>query len=120
EASARVKGPIAVDGDADKPYAKRKDDHGALVLPAKTLTAELIDKAGDSIVPIALLWFHNLTPMVDDKLVPAKSMNRVSFTHDDKEVTVSLCYLGVQKVKEKTSLVLLGTDKKPLLSIPLD
>jgi hypothetical protein len=120
EASAKVKGPIAVDGDADKPYAKRKDDHGAMVLPAKKLTSELIDKAGGDVVPIALLWFHNLAPMVDDKLVPAKSMNQVSFTHNDKEVTVSLCYLGVRKGKEKTSLVVLGTDKKPLLSIPLD
>ncbi len=119
EASSKVKGPVAVDADADKPFAKRKDEHGAMVVPARKLTAEMIEKAGAEIVPIGLLYFHQLAPLVDEKPVPAKQMKSVSFTHGEKEVTLSLCYLGVQKVKGTTSLVILGNDKKPLVSAPL-
>src|SRR5262249_13339328 len=67
EASAKVKGPLTVDVDADKPYAKRKDDHGALVLPATKLTAELITKAGKDIVPIGLLYVRELSLIREDK-----------------------------------------------------
>src|SRR5437588_7724714 len=85
EGSAKVKGPIAVEVDADKPYAKRKDDHGALVLPAKKLTSEMIDKAGADIVPVGLLWVRNLSLLVEDKLLPVEKMPEVTFTHNDKE-----------------------------------
>jgi hypothetical protein len=119
EASAKIKGPLTVEVDADKPFAKRKDEHGAMVLPAKKLTAEMIDKAGADIVPIGLLYVRQLSLMAEDKLLPVEKMHEVSFKHNENEVTVHLCYLGVQKAKDKTNLVILGKEKKPLVSIPL-
>jgi hypothetical protein len=119
EASGKIKGPISVEVDTDRPYAKRKDEHGAMVVPATKLTAELIDKAGADIVPIGLLFIRQLSLMADDRLLPVEKMHEVSFKHNENDVTVHLCYLGVLKAKDKTNLVILGKDKKPLVSMPL-
>ena len=51
-AAAKVKAPLKMEVDLEKPYAKRKDEYGVLLLPAQRLSAETISKAGKDIVPV--------------------------------------------------------------------
>ena len=120
EAGAKLKGPLTVEADADKPYAKRKDDHGAMLVPAKALTTDTIEKASKDIAPVGLLFMRNLSIVADDKLLPAASFKSVSFTHNDQEVTVMMAYVGVKKEKDQPALVVLGNDRKPLVTLPLE
>jgi hypothetical protein len=119
EASAKVKSPVKVELDAEKPYAVHHNDHGALVIPVKSLTAETIEKAGEQFVPVGQLWFRDLTLVTDKKPIPKASFQTVTVTHDDKEITLVRCYLGVRKVKNSLSLVILSKDMKPLKVVTL-
>ncbi|MBI1916161.1 MAG: hypothetical protein HYS12_15720 [Planctomycetes bacterium] len=122
EAAKKVKAPVAIDVDADKPYGKHKDEYGAMVLPDKNLSAERLAKAGkDEIVPIGQFWMRSLAPAVDGKVVPSKNLQMLTVTHNDKEYSLVLCYLGVRKgPKDALELVVLSKDKTPLLKAPLE
>src|SRR5688572_6159792 len=67
ESGAKTKPPVAVEVDTDKAFAKRREEHGAMVIPAKKLTAATIDKAGDDFTPVGQLWMRNLTLVSDGK-----------------------------------------------------
>src|SRR5262249_50882331 len=71
-AAKKVKLPLDVQPDTDKPYANRKDEYGAMFLPDKRLTAERLEKAGKDLVPVALLWTHRLGPVSGGKVVSSK------------------------------------------------
>jgi hypothetical protein len=120
EAAEKVKPPFKIELDTDKPYAKRKDDKGALLLPAKDLSADVIAKAGNEIVPIGQVWMRHIVPVVGDKLVSSKQLNVLTIKPKDEDITVVMCWAGVRKEKDKLSLVLIGKDSKPLLTLPLE
>jgi len=122
EAAKKVKAPVATEVDPDKPYGKHKDEYGAMVLPDKNLSAERLAKAGkDEIVPIGQFWMRSLAPVVDDKVIPSKDLQMLKVTHNDKEYSLVLCYLGVRKrAKDALELVVLSKDKTPLLKAPLE
>ncbi len=46
-------------------------NYGAVVFPAKALTKESLNRAGENVVPIGQLWMMRLVPVADGKALPA-------------------------------------------------
>src|SRR5262249_49138152 len=97
QAVSKVKPPLKVEVDADKPFGKRKSEHAALVLPARKLSVETIEKATAEVVPVGQVWLRNLGPVVADKVVPSKRLQIVRVTYKERELILSLCQLGVKR-----------------------
>src|SRR5262249_52451450 len=120
-AAKKVKLPLDVQPDTDKPYAKRKDEYGAMFLPDKRLTAELLEKAGKDLVPVALLWTHRLGPVSGGKVVSSKKLQDLPVTVKDEAVNLTVCCVGVRKgAKDALEMVLLSRDQTPVLVLPLE
>jgi len=121
-AAKKVKAPITTAADPDKPYGKHKDEYGAMVIPDKKLSAERLAKAGkDEIIPVGQFWTRGLGPVVEGKVLSSKNLQMLMVTHNDKEYTLVLCYLGVRKgPKDSLELVVLSKDKTPLMKAPLE
>ncbi len=120
EAAAKVKTPVKVEVDADKPFGKRKGERGALILPAKGISADTVSRVGEAVVPIGQLWLRDLGPVSDDKVVSTKKMIVVPVKHEDRELNLILCVLGVRKSKERPVLEILGKDGAVLAAAPLE
>lgn len=119
-AAAKIKPPIDVAGDTDKPYAKRKDEYGAMFLPDKKLSAERLAGAGKDIVPVGILWTHQLAPLAGGKVVSSKKLQGLSVTLKEENVTLTVCFLGArQGPKGGLELVVLSKDRTPLAVLPL-
>src|SRR5436305_4196851 len=122
EAARKVKLPLRGPVDTEKPYAKRKDDYVALVLPARGLSAEALGRlAKDDVLPAGQLWLHSLAPVVDGKVLPTRQLQTVTITCNDQEHTVAVCCLGVRRGgKDSLELALYSKDATPLLRVPLE
>src|SRR5688572_2688809 len=66
-AGEKSKAPLKVEADAARPYAKRKDDYGVLVLAAKGLDAKGIAGAKGDVAAVGQLWLKGLSPLVDER-----------------------------------------------------
>ena len=120
-AAAKLKPPLGVAADTDKPYAKRKDEYGAMFLPDKKLAAERLARAGKDIVPVGVLWAHQLAPVVGGKVVSTKKLQCLSVTIKEENITLTVCYLGARKTtKGGLELVVLSKDSAPLAALPLE
>jgi hypothetical protein len=120
EASAKVKAPLPLKVDPNKPYGKRRNEYGALVIPAQGLEAKTIEEAGDQPVAVGQIYFRGLAPVVENKVLPSKRLIPITVSHDGNEIKLGLCYVAVQKVEGKPTLLLFGEEKKPLLTAPLE
>jgi hypothetical protein len=118
-AGAKAKTPLKVEVDADRPYAKRKDEHGALILPAKELTVEALARAGADGVPVGHLWLKHLAPVAGDRVLSSKQLLIVPVTHEGKEHYLGLCCLAVREGKDGLDLLIHGKEKAPLVVAPL-
>src|SRR5262245_44272357 len=119
-AAKNVKLPLKSDVDSEKAFAMRKDDYGALVMPEKNLTADVLSKAGKDLVPVGQLWMKHLAPVVDGKVLPADKLVTVTVTAEGQEHKVFLCQIAVRKTEKMPELVLLGKDDKPLTVVKLE
>jgi hypothetical protein len=120
-AAGKLKPPVAIAADTDKPYAKRKDEYGAMFLPDKKLSAERLARAGKEIVPVAVLWTHQLAPVAGGKVIPSEKLQGLSVTIKEEKITLTVCYLGVRKgPKGGLELVVLSKDTTPLVTLPLE
>lgn len=112
--------PLQVQPDADKPYGLKAGDEGALVIPAKSLTEEALQKAGKEVIPLAQLWVRNLTLVIKEQLVPNDKLSVVKVTLNEQEHSLPLFLLGVRKKEDGSwEMVIFAKDKEPLLAVPL-
>ena len=119
-AAKKITPPLAIAPDTDKPFAKRKDEYGALFLPDKRLTAERLRGAGKELVPVAILWTHQLVPVAGDKRLPVEKLQKFSVKVKEEERMLFVCFLAARKgPKGEPELVLLSKDRTPLLTLPL-
>ncbi len=115
-----LKTPIPTDPDVKRPAAVREGDYGGLVLPESKLTAEIIAKAGKAVVPVGQLWLVKLAPLVDGQVVAADKLRMVNVKHEDNEVKVPCCALGVRKTDDGgLELLVYGKDTEPVLRTSL-
>lgn len=119
-ASAKLENaPLKFDVDADKPFALRKDELGAMVIPDKLLTADLLTKAANDAVPVAHLWMRKLTVVVKDQPAGNDRLRIVTVRADDQEHDLPLFLLGARKKGNDLELVIFTQGKEPLLQVPL-
>src|SRR5258708_524822 len=69
---------VKLEPDADKPFGLKKDDVGVMVIPAKGLTDEALQKAGKDVTPVGQLWVRNLTMVHKDQPVPNDKLRVVT------------------------------------------
>jgi hypothetical protein len=111
---------VKTDVDAKKPYGVTKGELGAVVIPDKALTAEVLTKAGKDVVPLGQLWMRGLTPVVSGNATAADKLRIVEVKHKDDKHDLPLLLLGARSAKGKLELVVYAKDKEPLLVLPLE
>ena len=112
--------PIPTDVDVKQPVAIRDGEFGGMVLPEAKLTAEVIAKAGEKIVPIGQVWLYKLTPMRDGEAVGSDKLRLAKVSNEGTEVQLPQCTLGVRRASGGgLELVVLGKTTTPLVTVPL-
>ncbi len=111
--------PVKVDADLKYAVGAKEGEYGVLLIPECKLTANRMAKAGDKVVPVAQLWTHRLAPKNGDTVVAKDSLNLVSVTGPDGEVSVPLFILGVRSKADGLELLIYGKDKEPLVTVPM-
>jgi hypothetical protein len=111
--------PLKVEADADKPVGIRHGDIGTMIIPDKRLTAEMIDKAGPEVTPVAYHWFRKIAPARDGKVTANAKLRILTVNANGEDLMLPLCTLGVRKGSAGPELVVLGKDKEPLVTVPL-
>ncbi|MBI3881627.1 MAG: hypothetical protein HY301_16385 [Verrucomicrobia bacterium] len=107
-------GQIKISPDADKAEALKASEAGMLVLPDEKLTAEAIEKAGATIVPVAQLFFKGIAPAKGGHVTPNDKLRIVTISDKDQDHKLPLCLLGARKRDGKLELVVFGNGKEPL------
>jgi hypothetical protein len=120
ENAAKIKdAQLQTDVDPTKAFALRKDEHAGLVIPDKKLSAELIARAGKTVMPVGQLWFKKVTPIVNGSPAADNMLRIVSVTRDGQNHDLPMFFLGVRKTGDAPELVLYAKEKEPLLALPL-
>lgn len=112
---------LQTDVDLEKPCCITKGKLGAMVIPDKKLSAELLDKVGKAVAPVGQLWMRGLTPVSGGTPTPGDKLRKVTVTIQGEDHQLPCCFLGVrQKAGGGLELVVYAKDKDPLLTLPLE
>lgn len=118
--AGKVKDPqVKTDADPGKAFGLKKDQHGALVIPDKKLSAELLAKVGKDVVPVGQLWFKKVAPIVNGAPAADAALRIVTVPHDGQDHDLPLFFLGVRRTGAVLELVVYAKEKEPLLVLPL-
>src|ERR1700722_15107653 len=93
---------LRLEPDADKPFGLKHDDFGVLVIPAKSLSQESLDKVGKDVQPVGQLWARNLTLLLKDKPVANEKLRLVKINIEDQDHSLPLFLVGVRKKGDET------------------
>jgi len=113
--------PIPTDADVKRPVGLREGEYAGLVVPeCKLNAASFKNIEPDKVIPVGQLWLHKITLMKNDEPVATEKMQKIPFEYRDTSTEVRLCLLGVRKNPDgKFELLIFGTDKNPLLTVPM-
>ncbi len=111
---------VAVEADRDQPFAIKGGEVAMMIIPDKALTAGKLSAAGEAITPVGQLWTAAAIVAVSGR-APAKDKLRFFTIKDgEEERKVQLYLVGAAKNAQGTlELIVFGTDKEPLLRVPL-
>ncbi len=112
--------PIKMELDLEKPQAVQADRVGALVIPAKDLSAKVLENPTNRVIPLGQLWTLRLTPTLQDKGVPNDQLRLITIKTDQNDYQAALFYLGARTNKQGgMDLVVYAKEKKALLRLPM-
>jgi hypothetical protein len=112
--------PIPTDVDVKRVVAMREGNYGALVMPEAKLSAEVIAKAGDSVLPVGQLWLHRLTLLNEGEPVAGAKLRLFNIQTDSQEGEAAQCTLGIKaNGSGGLELLVFGKDKNPVTKVPL-
>jgi hypothetical protein len=97
--------PLKIDPDLDKLTGLKAHDRGAIVLPTRGLTADVIAKADKEVVPVGYVVLRGITPIVASQQIARDEHRMLSLTVGDKSAEVAVIQLGVAKVAGRPVLV---------------
>jgi hypothetical protein len=107
--------------DPSKPFSVAKDDLGALIMPDRKLTGDMLRKARKDVIPVGQLWLRNLTCVADGKPTPNDRLRLVTVTVKNEDHSLPFFLLGVRKKgDESLELLVYAKDKEPLLVLPVE
>lgn len=103
------------------PCAEQGEGGGAMLIPAKELSAKLFASAkAGTIIPVGQIWLRKWILAVDGKALAKEKQRLVRPVLDEKERPMSLYLLGARKTtKGKWELLIYGTETKPVQILPL-
>jgi peroxiredoxin len=120
-ASGQKDAPIA-EVDVDKPAAVSSETFGkkalALVLPARKLSRDLLEKASAEPRPLGQLWLLDLLPLAGDKEIARDKLRLIQFLPGKPGMPLAFLAVSAQPGKQP-DLLLYGKDKEPMLRLPL-
>ena len=108
-----------VDPDREKGDGLQAGGAAALVLPARGLTAEKLEKAGKDVVPVGQIYFKGLAPAKNGKPTDNDRMHILMIEDGGKAQRIWLCLLGARKNGEKLELVVYGSEKTPIIQVAM-
>jgi len=112
--------PLTMEVAVDKAVGKTIKEYGAVLLPAKSLSAEAISKEAHGIVPVGFLWLKGLVPASEGKPLANEKLREIKVVFEQEEHRVQLLLLGLQKKADAGfELVVLGKGKDAVLTLPL-
>jgi len=112
--------PIPTDADTKRPFGIKADKGGALVVPEAKLSPATFSGAGKETAPVGQFWFAGVVPAKDGQAVGKEQLKFVSVQHENREIALSLCVLGVRKgAGDRLELLVFGKAKEALLVLPL-
>lgn len=111
--------PLSMEVDTEKPCAVRGEGGGAMIIPAKGLSADRLAKAGKEVVPLGQLWLRKWTVVASGKPVSDDRLRIVTVKVEDKDRPMPLFLLGVQPSEKGRDLVLYAANPEPLFALPL-
>jgi len=111
---------VKTDVDSEKPFGVKGGDLGAMVIPDKKLSEDVICKAGKDMIPVGQLWLRKLSTVVDGKATGNDKLRIVTITVNTEDHPLPLFLLGVRKKGDDTlELAVYAKDKEPHLLLPL-
>ena len=117
---ATARHPIPTDPDIKHAVGVARDEFGALVLPETRLSADTLAKVGKEPVAIAQLWCQKILPLRDGQPLNPDDLRLITAGPANAPKTVACFVMAIQKNADgKLQLLMLGKDKKPLLTLPI-
>jgi hypothetical protein len=119
--AAQVEHPqVKTEVDPDRATGLHHDKVGAMVIPDKALSADVLRKAGKEVVPVGQLWMRNLTLIVKGQPAAEDRLRLETVKVEDKEHQLVFCLLGVRRTSDDAlELLVYAKDKEPLVTLPL-
>jgi hypothetical protein len=112
--------PITIDADAAKGVGMTIKEYGTVVLPAKSLTAEALAKAGADVLPVGFMWLKSLVPRAEGGSLKAEKRREVKVVVEKEEYNLQLLELGLRKKGDSAfELVVFTRGKDAVLTLPL-
>ena len=112
--------PLKVEPDAEKPSAVKADKAGAMIIPAKGLSAEKLEAAADSPIPLGQLWSLRLSVAANGKAIESDKVRLVTVTDGEKQHELELYLVGARKgAQGALELVVFGKGNEPVARAPL-
>lgn len=106
---------VRVDADVLNPAAIRADDCGALVVPDRNLTADVLANATSTPVAIGELFLRNVTLTVDGQPVDKAKLRYFTFVMGEQSAEVPVYLLGARKDAEgNLELLVFGKGSEPV------
>ena len=85
------------------------------VIPDERLSADAIAKAEQQFVPLGVLYFVRIAPVVVESPLPGEKQRLVEVADGNDKTTVSVFYLATSNVAGRPVLLVYGKDKAPVL-----
>ena len=112
--------PLKVEPDAEKPSAVKADKAGAMIIPAKGLSAEKLAAAGDLPIALGQLWSLRLSVAANGKAIASDNLRLVTVADGEKQHELELYLVGARKGAEgDLELVVFAKGKDPVGRAPL-
>ena len=107
---------IETDVDPNEACAERGERGGAMVIPDKRLSAEMLHKTEKAVTPLGQLWLRKWTTVVESKATPKEKLRVMRINIEDKVRPMPLFLLGIRRTGKEMELelVVYGKDSEPL------
>ena len=107
--------PLKVEPDAEKPFAVKADKGGAMIIPAKGLSAEKLEAAADLPIPLGQFWSFRLSVATNGTAIESDKLRLVTVTDGEKQHELELYLVGARKgAQGGLELVVFGKGNEPV------
>ena len=115
EADRLVDPPFRIAANTDAALGMQGDNRGLLIVPDANLTAEKLKKLDNEVLPLGLLFTHNISPVMADKVIAASQQVAVELIKPDGKVPLHVTHLAATRVAGQLVLLAYTKSSEPPL-----